>query len=481
MGKNYFTTVGTPARSNNVVIPLIGGEEAWRTIKRAIENAKESIHMTFWGLDSDLELIREPAKTFINPDQRIDNQLLNILLKKHNEGVKIRILLWNWIAPYGYGHPVLDSIIYTYGRHNVFEVIYQPHPDPIGSWHQKSIIIDNETAFLGGMNAKQNDWDTNNHTLYDYRRTPYKTLGSKRQSMQKNKEIPDFAPRQDYMAQINGEAVTDVQSNFKERWNYCISQQYDWSQNLSPISYGNVSAQSDLKCQISRTIPAYPPTPTGEKGILETYRNAISLAEKYIYIEDQYFRSTIVAAEIAKACKKNKKLKVIVLTQPDYLSDIESDDFWKFGTMTTYWTSNSYKIIKAVIPDFSLFYLVISDLDAAGKIIYKPINLHAKIMIVDDEWYTIGSCNLNDRGLLYEGELNVSVQHESAKNFRKKIFNINLGINNCPDDPDDAIKLFYDHATKNYDAWTKKTMLLSRVLPFSQKGPIIPLFPKDWW
>jgi phospholipase D1/2 len=480
MEKNYFTTIGTTPKSKNLVLPLINGEETWWAIKASLLNAKESIHMTFWGFDSEMELLREPAQTFLNPDQRRVNKLMDILIKKHNEGVKIRLLLWDWMLPFGIGHPALDSTIYTYGHRQIFEVIYQPHPNNIGSWHQKSIIIDNSEAFVGGMNAKQNDWDTNSHTLYDYRRTPHSTSGNARKSMQTQKKIPDYPPRQDYMARLLGEVVTDVQSNFIERWNYCITQKYDWSQHLSPISYGRVAGFSNVKCQISRTLPVYPPSPTGEQGILETYRKAISLADKYIYIEDQYFRSTIMAREIAIACKKNKKLKVIVLTQPDYLSEIESEETWKIASPSTYWTNNSYQIVKSVVPDFSLFYLVVSDIDAIGKTIYKPINLHAKMMIIDDEWYTIGSCNFNDRGFQYEGELNVAVQHESAKDFRKKVFNINLGINNCPDDPSDAINLFYDHASKNFDAWGKKAKLISKVLPFSQTGPYKTPFPSDW-
>lgn len=445
-----------------------------------MENASESIHMTFWAMDSDSELSRESSDTFLEPNKREQNCLLNLLLKKRNQKVKIRILLWNWKLAFG-GHPEIDKLVYIYGRHGIFEVIYQPHPDFIGSWHQKMIIIDNAIAFVGGMNAKQNDWDTNNHDLYNYRRTPHNTSGSKRKSMEIKKKLPDYPPRQDYMTQILGEAVTDVQNNFTERWNYCISQGYDWSRNLEPIKYGKVSGFSDLKCQISKTLPAYPPTPTGEKGILETYRKAISQAKDYIYIENQYFRSAYVAQEIANACKKNKKLKIIILTQPDYLSEIENHETWKIATPSTYWTTESYNIIKAVMPSFSLFYLISSQIDSSEKVIYQPINLHAKLMIIDDEWYTIGSCNFNERSFLYDGELNIAVHHASAKQLRKKIFNINLMINNCPDSPDEAIRLFYEQSRNNYDLWKCGKMLRSRVLPFNQKGPLKPITHKDWF
>lgn len=479
MAKDYFITSGYPKRDGNFVLPLICGEDAWQQVCVALKNAKKSIHMTFWGLELDLELKRDSKNTFNDPDKREDDKLATILLDRCNNGVKVRILLWDWFARTA-ANPGIDRLLYTWGKNNVFEVIYQSHPNSIGSWHQKAIIIDDDVAFVGGMNAKQNDWDTKAHTLYDYRRTPHTTSGSKRTQMQKKKVIPDYAPRQDYMAQLKGNVVADVQNNFIERWNYCIDTSADFSGKSTKLSKINPTAFSTLKAQVSRTVPAYPPTPVGEQNILETYRKAIRLAEKYIYIEDQYFRSQVVAQEIANACKKNNKLKVIAVTQPDYLSEIESHELWKAATPSTFWTTKAFNLIKKEVPDFCLFYLNVTDSDNAGNRLFKPINLHAKIMIIDDEWYTIGSCNFNDRGFQTEGELNVSVQDESAIDFRKKVISMNLETA-CPDDINDAIKLWYDHAKKNHDAWKNKTAPISRVYPFNQKGPLIPTVPKDWF
>jgi phosphatidylserine/phosphatidylglycerophosphate/cardiolipin synthase-like enzyme len=35
--------------------------------------------------------------------------------------------------------------------------------------------------------------------------------------------------------------------------------------------------------------------------------------------------------------------------------------------------------------------------------------VHSKLLIVDDRFLSVGSCNKNNRGLVYEGELNVAV------------------------------------------------------------------------
>ncbi len=186
-----------------------------------------------------------------------------------------------------------------------------------------------------------------------------------------------------------------------------------------------------------------------------------------------------MAADIARACKKNRKLRVIVVTPPDYLNTLEQEDFWKVATFSSYWTKQACHTIRSAMPDFCLFYLQMSALDKKKKRQFFPIDLHAKIMIVDDEWYTIGSCNINDRGFLYDGEMNVSVQHSSAKELRIKAFTQHLETK-CPDKIEDAIKLWIDHAKKNHIARKNKKKPVSRVYPFNQNGPLLPIIPSTW-
>ena len=496
--KDFFVNIGTSRKAKNVVYPLVNGEEAWFFVKGQLALAKKSIHLCFWMLESNLELIRDPKDTFKEPRNRTQNTLYHILNKKAKEdGVKVRILLWDIPGvPFStVGPSYFDTKIRLSGSTGKFEVMYQPHPTStigswlsqgqrtsmIGSWHQKTIIIDDDIAFVGGMNAKENDWDTSDHQVYDYRRNPHNLSANERKKMKANGNLPKFPPRHDYMTFIKGEIVADVQANFIERWNYCISQKYNYYQKASKLAKPKpTSGFSNVPAQISRTMPSYPPQPTGENGILYTYRKAIKMAKNYIYIEDQYFRSHILAADIALACKKNKNLRVIVVTPPDYPSKLEQEDSWKLVLPTAYHTKRACRTIQAVVPNFCLFYLQMSALDKKNKLQYYPIDLHAKIMIVDDEWYTIGSCNINDRGFYTEGELNVSVHHNSAKDLRIKVFTQNLE-KKCPDKIDDAIKLWYDHAKKNHIAWKNKKKPVSRVYPFNQKGHLLPIIPPTWF
>jgi phosphatidylserine/phosphatidylglycerophosphate/cardiolipin synthase-like enzyme len=44
---------------------------------------------------------------------------------------------------------------------------------------------------------------------------------------------------------------------------------------------------------------------------------------------------------------------------------------------------------------------------------YRPTYVHAKVGIFDDQWLTVGSANLNDRGLVTDSEMNVVVNDPS--------------------------------------------------------------------
>jgi phosphatidylserine/phosphatidylglycerophosphate/cardiolipin synthase-like enzyme len=62
---------------------------------------------------------------------------------------------------------------------------------------------------------------------------------------------------------------------------------------------------------------------------------------------------------------------------------------------------------------------------------FKKFYVHAKMFIIDDKYMSIGSCNKNNRGYLYEGEMNVSIYDKNwVTTQRKAIFENILGPDN---------------------------------------------------
>jgi phosphatidylserine/phosphatidylglycerophosphate/cardiolipin synthase-like enzyme len=60
---------------------------------------------------------------------------------------------------------------------------------------------------------------------------------------------------------------------------------------------------------------------------------------------------------------------------------------------------------------------------------YRPIYVHAKVAIVDDLWVTVGSANLNNRGMRDDTEMNVAtLDRELAQNLRLMLWSEHLGL-----------------------------------------------------
>ena len=510
MAKQWYISNGSAARDGNVLVPLVDGEETWLDILAAIRLAKKTIHMTFWMMHLDHELDRPESLEFKDPAERYKNTLHALLLEKQQKGVTIRILLWvpstipstelevlkligesilpNPIAKLRLGvtalsiGAILDLRILKYAIEGRLEVLIEHHPTHmIGSWHQKTIIIDGRIAYVGGMNARQNDWDAK-HSTYDYRRMPHASSGLERANRQRKKAETEYPPRHDFMIRIEGALVMDVQNNFISRWNCAIDNKNFYYRRLTKLNAATSLPKSSgsKSGQIVRTMPKHPSTPQGETGCFEMYVKAIQNAEEYIYIEDQYFRSERIALELANACRKNPKLLLVVVTPPDYWAQWEEQNL-ALASPSTFWTTDSFKIIKSAVPEFCLFYLQVSGMDVSGNQILVKVDTHAKIMIVDDEWYTIGSCNINERGFMYEGEINVSVHNPAdAFNLRKRLWSEHLAVP-CPDDIVKATRLWFDHATENHKAAKERRKPLSRVFAFVQDGPALPISRKTWF
>ena len=75
---------------------------------------------------------------------------------------------------------------------------------------------------------------------------------------------------------------------------------------------------------------------------------------------------------------------------------------------------------------------------------YRPIYVHAKVAIIDDLWSTLGSANLNNRGMRDDTEMNVATLNaELARDLRLLLWAEHLGL--MSEDDFFAIELNLSH------------------------------------
>jgi phosphatidylserine/phosphatidylglycerophosphate/cardiolipin synthase-like enzyme len=81
----------------------------------------------------------------------------------------------------------------------------------------------------------------------------------------------------------------------------------------------------------------------------------------------------------------------------------------------------------------------------------RPTYVHAKLMIVDDVWTTIGSCNLHANSLSGQTEMNASIWDAAiARDLRRTLFAQHLGRDTASLDDVEALRLFQRIADDNW-------------------------------
>ena len=208
--------------------------------------------------------------------------------------------------------------------------------------------------------------------------------------------------------------------------------------------------------------------------------NAVKHAEHFIYIEDQYFRAPLLFEAIKDRMLEKPDIVLIVVTKP-------MNEWTDPGCAWTYKSNDLFK--DAVGDRYIAVQLRSFDTQVTWGIdetdgIFKDMDVHSKMLIVDDKYMSVGSCNKNNRGLLYEGEMNVSIlNREFVRAAIKRIFSNLLDQEINTTDPHELFELVKQEASVNqavWDLWDAEGFDLSldgKPLPDSYKpvGFVYPL------
>ena len=451
----WFSAQGRPARRGNRIDLFTNGEDAWSSVADEIESATDHVHMATWWWESDFELVR-PAATHVtsSPAEREPYTILGLLdASPADKRILInRITLdlttdpdirargavggdgfemmrhanttsgmfFFQVGDFTFQDNVLREWPGAAGRAFESELPIESDVPPrdvdltewpvsldveIASYHQKFATIDGRVAFVGGMNLRRVDWDTDEHRVFDARRMLFDSTTSERMDVLDRDALPDTGPRKDYMTRIEGPLVQDVEDLFEMRWQERIDAFEEYSENAT--SFDVIRDQPFLSGGVQAQLTATLPQPFWEHAIAETWFNAIANAEQYILIEDQYFRVPMLVDAIVERMTMVPGLQLVVITKPineytdpgcewTYLTD--QDLRTRFPTRYHTYTMRSFDYVEVAI----------SITDETEER-FQDMDTHSKMLIVDDVFMSVGSCNKNNRGIVYEGELNVAV------------------------------------------------------------------------
>ena len=486
----FFSAEGRPARRGNDVKMMMDGEEAWGTIHGDLKRATKSVMLSTWWWESDFELVRS-NNTSLTEDQRWPNTILGTIEK--TPATKRVLVGQFWGQDSILSWMTTDSKLRKLAStpNDRFEMMGQANPSQgrfkmavpdfsfgarvtaahedaprelavdakvastvpehdvdirqLGisidgaSYHQKFGVIDDKVAYIGGMNFRPTDWDSSEHKVYDARRMAFDASASARNDVAAREETPDNGPRKDYIVRIEGPSAQDAADVFKKRWDNQIKDRVSNSENSTRFEVmRDIPERADgMQVQVTTTLPQ----PFWEHSIAETWFNAVRQAEKMIFIEDQYFRMPMINATIIERMREKPSLKLVVITKPVTTSDP--------GCVQTY---KSDLELRSAFRDRYLT-VELRSFDGVTKE-FADIDVHSKMLIVDDVFMSVGSANKNNRGIVYEGEMNVAIVDARVGDMRRRIAQNILG------EPADDLETFWTKlgaaARANDAAYTAK-------------------------
>jgi cardiolipin synthase len=224
--------------------------------------------------------------------------------------------------------------------------------------HRKLLIVDGEVGFTGGVGIAD-EW-----------------LGD--------------ADRRDHwretMVRVEGPVVTQMQFAFMDNW---IKSR---GELLTGLDYfPRIEPRGDQSVQVMKSSPS-----EGSSAVKLLYVVSIVSAKKSIYISSAYFvpdRDTTRALEAA--VRRGVDVRVIV---PGAYTDVP------------------------VVRHASRFYYGGMLRRGVRIFEYQPTMMHAKTMVVDGVWSTIGSSNFDDRSFRLNDEVNVNIYDENIASQMEQIF-----------------------------------------------------------
>ncbi|PAX78396.1 phosphatidylserine/phosphatidylglycerophosphate/cardiolipin synthase family protein [Citrobacter sp. TSA-1] len=343
--------------------------------------------------------------------------------------------------------------------------------------HQKMVVIDyqepdNAVGFVMGHNMLSAYWDKDDHQGIQ---------------MRASEGRDGETPWQDNSSCVCGGIVSHLYHNFVEAWEMNVAPEPELSQYLAMTAkqHGFSEAKMDALNQRLTLAPNFPLKPTmaqicrtqpqtGRFEVETLYNNALCLARKYIYIENQYFRYPPFVAKIKEAIEKRRALGY---DKPLYLFVVTNSTAEKAVHSGSYMT---YRMLEAlgrpdVVPNYhrkanpelektapvnakdieGLKVHVCSLVSPAPlkPSLWQPVYVHSKVMMVDDVFLTLGSSNINLRSMRFDSELNIVLQDSDPIGLippmRRHLWQLHTG--KATDDPEQTYKDWGDIINKNKD------------------------------
>lgn len=353
---------------------IVDAADYFVAARKAMLSARRSIFLVGWDFDAGIVLDEQASE---GPAKLGD---LIVWLADRSPELEVRLLRWDTGAFKAMFKARTLATILRWKMHPRITLKLDGAHPLAGSHHQKIVVIDDCLAFCGGIDMTTGRWDCRSHEEDDPRR--------------RNPDDTRYDPWHDATSAFDGDAAQALGDLARGRWHAATGEklkpadvQHDcWPEGLQPTVLN-----ADLA--IARTSPEMDDK-RGIHEIEEMYLALIAEARHHIYAESQYFASRKIAHAIAMRLQEENGPEIVIINP-------ESANGWLEPIAMDSARARLVEALQKV--DRHARFRIYHPVTAGGT----PIYVHAKVMIIDDRCFRVGSSNFNNRSLRLDTECDV--------------------------------------------------------------------------
>ena len=365
---------------------LIDADAYFAALRHAIDRARSSVFILGWDIDSRVQLnpgTAEAPLTLL--------EFLNGVLSRQPD-LRVFALAWDFSVLFTLEREPLPTYRFAWNAHPRLS-FHLDDAHPFGaSHHQKIVVVDDAIAFAGGLDLAIRRWDTPAHLAREPGRVD--PVGR------------PYPPAHDVQMMVDGAAAATLGELARARWEAATGRVAAVTAPPSPPADdlwpgATVPDVRDAPLGIARTLPAFRDAPAVQE-VSAVALQSIASARRFIYIENQYLTSAVIGAALAHRLAEPDGPEVIAVLPREEHGWLEQSSM---GVMR----GRLLRHLRASDRHgrLRLFFPTIPALDD-----HACMNVHAKVMIVDDRWARVGSANLSNRSMGLDSECDLVLDAE---------------------------------------------------------------------
>jgi phosphatidylserine/phosphatidylglycerophosphate/cardiolipin synthase-like enzyme len=416
---------------------LIDARDYYRAFYRAARRAKQYIAILGWQFDSDVALLRGEDAEAVRGETRMLPMLRELC--EQNPELHIYILAWDFSLLLALEREWMQTVLFNWSSEQI-SFRFDTSAPLSGAHHQKLVIIDGQLAFTGGMDICDCRWDDRSHPA--------------RSTMRCDSGRDPHGPYHDVQAAVTGPVVERLVELYEARW---------FNSGGGPLRLPSPVARDDIEVEATLPLPPGPvalsrtfgktlvPFQEPVQEIRALYLDAIHAAERFIYVENQYLSSRAIFQALVSRMREpgRSRLQIVIMLprMPEALREQLA-----MGVAQVRLLRALQQVAREMGHELGVYCSAARDESGQDAFTY----IHSKLMVVDDDFLTLGSANTTNRSFGLDSELNLAweaAEGTEGQMMRRAIQRV-------------RVSLLAEHAGLKGRAALRELVRAARLVPF---------------